>query len=88
MAKSSSKSGGSRSSKSDQEMGGPWLKMSTGLKTMAVVSVVLAVFTGWQIYPAGGLLTAIAWGLGAAVALWAVFGVSVLVNTLIRPRNQ
>lgn len=61
----------------------------TGLKIIAVVSIALAVFTGWQIYPAGGLLMAVEWGLGSAVALWAVFGLSYLVNVLIRrPRNQ
>ena len=87
MAKSNSKSG-SRSSKSDQPIDAPWISRSTGLIVIGVVSVLLAVYTGWQIYPAGGLVTAIEWGLGSAAALWLVFGLSYLFNTLIRPRNR
>ena len=85
MAKSKSNNASSKSNKAIDE---PWLSKSTGLRIMAVVSILLAVYTGWQVYPAGGLGTSILWGLGSAAALWAVFGISYLFNVLIRPRNR
>ncbi len=87
MAKSSSKSSSS-SSKSNKAIDAPWLSKSTGLKIIAGVSIILAVFTGWQVYPAGGLATSIVWGLGSAAALWAVFGLSYLINILAHPHNR
>ncbi len=77
-----------RSKKSDQPLDEPWLSKSSGLKVMAGLSIILAVYTGWQVYPAGGLLTSIEWGLGAAAAIWAVFGISYLFNVVIRSRNR
>ena len=65
----------------------PWLSRPSGLKIMAGLSIILAVFTGWQVYPAG-LGTAILWGLGSAAAIWAVFGLTYLFNVLIRSRNR
>jgi hypothetical protein len=88
MAKSTSKPSSSRPSKTGQAIDEPWLTKSAGLKIIAVVSIVLAVFTGWQVYPAGGLGTSIVWGLGSAAAIWAVFGLSYLINVLIHPRNR
>lgn len=85
MAKSSSKS---NTSNSNKEIDAPWLSKTAGLKIIAGVSIILAVYTGWQVYPAGGLMTSIVWGLGSAAALWAVFGLSYLVNILAHPRNR
>ncbi len=87
MAKSSSKSNRSSSSNPKEAIDAPWLSRPAGLKIMAVVSIGLAIYTGWQVYPAG-LGTAILWGLGSAAAIWAVFGISYLFNVLIRPRNR
>lgn len=88
MAKSSSKTGKTRSTKSTQSIDAPWLSKPTGLIVIGVVSAVLAIYTGWQVYPAVGLGMSIVWGLGSAAALWAVFGLSYLFNVLIRPRNR
>jgi hypothetical protein len=88
MAKSSSKSDSPRSSKSGKAIDDPWISKPAGLKIIAAVSIILAVYTGWQIYPAGGLLTSIEWGLGSAAALWLVFGLTYLFNVLIHPRNR
>lgn len=65
----------------------PWISQRSGLLVMGLVSVALAVFMGWQIYPAEGLGSAILWGLGFAAAIWAVFGVSLAFNTWVRGRR-
>ncbi len=64
----------------------PWLSQRTGLIVMIVLSVGLAIYTGWQLYPAMGLGKAILWGMGAAAAIWAVFGFSLVFTRAIRGR--
>jgi hypothetical protein len=62
----------------------PWIKTKTGLWMIGIVSLALAVYTGWQLYPAFGFWKSLLWGGGAAVALWLVFGMSYLVNVNVR----
>lgn len=72
----------SRKDKAPPETGSartPWLKWRTGLQTMILVSIALAVFVGWQVYPAGGLTNAVLWGSLAAASIWAIFVVNVLI---------
>lgn len=64
----------------------PWLSWRTGLLTNSLVSLALAVFIGWQIYPAGGLGQAVLWGGGAGLSIWLVFFVSYFFSSRIRGR--
>jgi hypothetical protein len=63
---------------------GPWLSWRTGLLTNSVISLILALFVGWQIYPAGGLGEALLWGGIAGVSIWVVFSLAYLVNRFLR----
>ncbi|MCA9926701.1 MAG: hypothetical protein KC419_06300 [Anaerolineales bacterium] len=66
----------------------PWIKKRNGFLYIGLLSVALAVFTGWQLYPTEGLGRAILWGLGFAAAIWAIFGVSLAFNQWTRGRRQ
>ena len=63
---------------------GPWLSWRTGLLTNGIISLVLAFFIGWQIYPAGGLGEAVLWGGIAGVSIWVVFSLAYLMNRFFR----
>lgn len=64
----------------------PWLSQSTGLRTMAVVSLMLAAFMTWQLQESEGLGRAILWGLGFGAAIWLVFLGSLAFNRWLRGR--
>jgi hypothetical protein len=64
----------------------PWLSWRTGMLTNSVISLALAIFIIWQIYPVGGLGQALLWGIGAGLSIWLVFFVSYFVNSRIRRR--
>lgn len=66
----------------------PWISRRKGFVTMGLLSLALAIFMGWQLYPTEGLGRAILWGLGFAVAIWAVFGASLGFNHWVRGRRQ
>lgn len=63
----------SKSKKQQEPIAGPWLSMRTGLQINILVSVGLAIFVGWQIYPAGGLPQALLWGIVAGLSIWMIF---------------
>ena len=62
----------------------PWLSQSTGLRVILVVSLSFALFVIWQLYPTEGVFRAILWGLGFAVGVWGVFGLSLAFNRWLR----
>lgn len=64
----------------------PWLSWRTGLLANTGVSLVLAIWIGSQVYPAGGLGQAILWGGGAGLSIWLVFFFSYFFNKLFRRR--
>jgi hypothetical protein len=64
----------------------PWIKGRTGVLIIAVLSVILAIFTGVNVYKMLGLGQAILWGIGSAVGLWIMFGGLYLFNRLFRAR--
>ncbi len=66
----------------------PWIQKRNGFIYIGVLSLVLAVFMGWQLYPTEGIGRAILWGLGFAVAIWVVFGVSLAFGEWMRGRRQ
>lgn len=61
----------------------PWIEKRTGITLIAMVSVALALFVIWQLYPVMGL-ESILWGIGFSGGIWAVFGLSYLFNTRMR----
>lgn len=76
-----------RPQKNAESTGKPWLRMSTGLRAMLLLSLVLAAFITWQLYPSEGLFRALLWGLGFGVAIWGVFYLSYAFNTWVRRRD-
>ena len=65
----------------------PWISQRSGFIAIGVLSVVLAIFMGWQLYPSEGLMSAIGYGVGFAIALWIVFGVSLAFNHFVRGKR-
>ena len=66
----------------------PWIKKRNGYIYMGLLSLVLAVFMGWQLYPTEGLGRAIMFGFGFAVAIGLIFGVSLTFGEWMRGRRQ
>lgn len=87
MARSKRKKSRRRSTPPTRKSGGPWLSTSAGLRGMLVLSLVLAGFIVWQLYPSEGLLRSLLWGLGFGIAIWAVFYLSFAFNTWVRRRD-
>ncbi len=65
-----------------------WLSWRTGLITNTVVSLALAAFIAWQIYPFEGLGTALLWGGGAGLSIWVVFFISYRLSSWLRRRQN
>jgi hypothetical protein len=66
----------------------PWIKGRTGVLIIAVLSVIVAIFTGVNVYRmAGALDKAFVMGIGSAVGLWILFGALYLFNRLFRGRR-
>lgn len=87
MARSTRKKGKKRSSTPTRKDSDPWLSKGTGLRGMSVLSLVLAAFIVWQLYPSEGLLGSLLWGLGFGIAIWAVFTLSLAFNNWVRRRD-
>jgi len=62
----------------------PWISMRSGLKIIAVTSVVMAVLTAWQAIPSKGWLEGILWGLLFGALIWAIFFGNILLNKILR----
>lgn len=62
----------------------PWLSKKSGLRVMAVVSVLFAIYVGYVVYPVDGFGTAVLYGLIGGVAVWGVFILSYVINTTLR----
>ncbi len=62
----------------------PWLSKKDGLRVMTVTSILFAVYVGYVVYPVDGFGTAILYGALAGAAVWAIFLVSLAVNTVLR----
>ncbi len=65
----------------------PWINLRTGLILIGVLSVGFGIYVGWQILPGLGWKSAVLWGLGSAVAIWAVFLFSLVLNATIRGKK-
>ena len=75
-----------KSEEQNQASDDPWLSWRTGMLTNTVISLALAIFVIWQIYPVGGLGQALLWGVGAGLSIWLIFIISYLINKRLRPR--
>jgi hypothetical protein len=77
---------GNKTSKRKQEVysGGPWLSMRTGVITIAITSIFMAVLTAWQAIPARGVLEGILLGLLFGGMIWAIFFGFLLLNRFLR----
>lgn len=61
-----------------------WLSQRTGLIVMLVVSLGFGGFMAWNLAPIDGWGMALLWGLGTAVAIWAVFALALGFNKFVR----
>ena len=62
----------------------PWISMRSGVKIIAITSVIMAVLTAWQVVPSKGWLEGILWGLLFGGLIWAVFFGNILINRFLR----
>ncbi len=58
--------------------------MRSGIITIAITSVILAVLIAWQVIPSRGWLEGILWGLLFGALIWAVFFGNLLINKFLR----
>ncbi len=63
-----------------------WLSRRQGIRAIAAVSVLLAVWTTWQLSQSIGLGESILWGLGLGASIWLVAGFAFLFIRWIRPK--
>jgi len=62
----------------------PWISMRSGLKIIAITSVVMAVLTAWQAVPSRGWVEGILWGFLFGALIWAIFFGNILINRFLR----
>lgn len=65
-------------------MNQPWIKMRSGMIMIAIVSIFMAVFTAWQLWPSMEWWRAIGWGLIFGGAIWLIFFGGILLNRFLR----
>lgn len=70
--------------KYDPSMAKPWISMRTGLKVVAVASILMAALTAWQVIPTKGWVEGILWGLLFGALIWGIFFGNILLNRLLR----
>lgn len=68
-------------------MNDPWLSKRTGLIVMTLMSLALAIYIIWQLYPVLGM-EAFLWGLGFGLSTWIVFALFYVFNTWVRGRRS
>ena len=66
----------------------PWLGQKTGLTMIGMLSIGMFIYMVWQLHPTEGWGNAFLWGLGFAVGIWAIFGISLSFNMWLRKRGQ
>ncbi len=78
-------SGGQKPKNQQQDLTSPWISMRTGVRVIAVVSIVMAVLTAIQAYQLDkSLLESIFWGVVFGGLIWAVFYGYIWFNRFIR----
>ncbi len=61
-----------------------WIAPKNGIRLIALVSILLAVWTTYQVSQFRGLWESILWGLIFAATSWLIAGLTYLVTRLIR----
>jgi len=73
-----------KAQKEEVNLSQPWISMRSGLKIIAITSVVMAVLTAWQAIPSKGWVEGILWGLLFGALIWAIFFGNILINRFLR----
>jgi len=66
------------------KVGEPWIERSTGIRLLALLSILMAVYMTWQLEPSLGFWEALLWGLGFGGSLWAIFYGMQLFRKILR----
>lgn len=74
----------SKAQKEEKQPAQPWISMRSGMITMAITSLALAVLIASQVIPSRGWLEGILWGLLFGALIWGVFFGNILLNKLLR----
>ena len=64
----------------------PWIEKKTGLNVILALSIGMAVFVIWQLFPVIGW-ESVLWGLGFAAAIWGIFAITYFFNIWVRGRR-
>jgi polyferredoxin len=70
--------------KKEMKIGEPWIQMNTGMKVIAILSIVMAIYITWNLTPSEGFWMALVWGVGFGASLWAIFLGGLLINKIFR----
>ncbi|HMD89310.1 MAG TPA: hypothetical protein VKF38_09125 [Anaerolineaceae bacterium] len=63
----------------------PWISMKTGLRVIAVISILMAGLVAYEVIPNGGWVQGILYGLLFGASIWAVF---LIVHIFFRLLNK
>jgi hypothetical protein len=74
--------------KTPPETNKAWISMRSGLRTMTIVSLVLAAVTGYTTIPALGWWEGLLWSLGFGVSIWLVFVGFYYFNKVVRKKKD
>ena len=77
-----------KKAESRKEQNEAWLSMRTGLIVVTLVSVGMAVLTGWMTIPALGWVEGLLWSLGFGGAVWLVFVGFCFFNRFVRGKRD
>ena len=64
----------------------PWISMRSGLITIIITSVAIAVLIAWQVIPSRGWVEGILWGLLFGALIWVIFFGNIFINKLLRKK--
>ncbi|HEY6071996.1 MAG TPA: hypothetical protein VIV15_01050 [Anaerolineales bacterium] len=67
-----------------EAMSQPWISMRTGIRVVAVASILMAILTAWQVIPVKGWVEGILWGLLFGALIWVIFFGNIWLNKLFR----
>lgn len=71
----------------NQSLNQPWISMRSGVRIIAVTSVIMAVLTSWQVVPVKGWVQGILWGLFFGAMIWAIFFGNLFISKLLRKKR-
>ena len=69
-----------------EAMSQPWISMRTGIKVVAVASILMAILTASQVIPSKGWLEGILWGLLFGGLIWVIFFGNIWLNRFFRKK--